>query len=222
MDPTEVQLLQEPPRWDKALAGHLPPGWTWEDPLGDCSLTIHQGLEIHAANGRDLWRINLSAPRALHSAFGDLVVQATCVPVSDDRPTVGGILLWQDKENYLHLARGVFGEQDVSLRGCLDNRDVIVGRGQLPAHERAGGRTDTPADRAKRVFLRLERIGERVQAFCSADGKRWLTVGHATFPDAGPVRVGVHAIGSIHRTIYHGAYPDGTAIRFESFWLQEM
>jgi hypothetical protein len=29
------------------------------------------------------------------------------------------------------------------------------------------------------------------------------------------------AIGNIDRTIYRGAYPDGTAIRFESFMLWE-
>jgi hypothetical protein len=29
----------------------------------------------------------------------------------------------------------------------------------------------------------------------------------------------MHAIGSIDRTIYRGAYPEGTAIRFESFRL---
>jgi hypothetical protein len=27
----------------------------------------------------------------------------------------------------------------------------------------------------------------------------------------------VHAIGSIDRTIYHGAFHEGTAIRFEAF-----
>jgi hypothetical protein len=27
----------------------------------------------------------------------------------------------------------------------------------------------------------------------------------------------VHAIGNIDRTIYPGAYPEGTAIRFEAF-----
>jgi hypothetical protein len=33
----------------------------------------------------------------------------------------------------------------------------------------------------------------------------------------------VHAIGWIDRTIYHGAYPEGTVIRFESFdlWTDE-
>jgi hypothetical protein len=48
---------------------------------------------------------------------------------------------------------------------------------------------------------------------------RWLTVGHVTFPVKDPLQVGVHAIGNIDRTVYRGAYPDGTAIRFESFRL---
>jgi hypothetical protein len=30
-------------------------------------------------------------------------------------------------------------------------------------------------------------------------------------------QVGWHAIGSINRTVYRGAYPYGTAISFESF-----
>jgi hypothetical protein len=47
----------------------------------------------------------------------------------------------------------------------------------------------------------------------------WLTVGPVEFPVEDPVQVGLHAIGNIDRTIYPGAYPDGTAIRFESFEL---
>jgi hypothetical protein len=37
-----------------------------------------------------------------------------------------------------------------------------------------------------------------------------------------PVQIGVYAIGDIDRTIYPGAYPDGTAIRFESFEIWQM
>jgi len=44
-------------------------------------------------------------------------------------------------------------------------------------------------------------------------------VGQIHFPTEGPLQVGLHAIGMIDRTIYPGAYPDGTAIRFESFQL---
>jgi hypothetical protein len=68
----------------------------------------------------------------------------------------------------------------------------------------------------------LERVGERVNAFCSADGDIWLTVGHVEFPVEDPVQVGMHAIGNIDRTVYRGTYPDGTAIRFEEFQWWEM
>ena len=72
---------------------------------------------------------------------------------------------------------------------------------------------------AERLFLRLERLGPQVRAFCSADGQNWFTVGHAEFPIDDPVEVGLHAIGNINRLIYPGAYPEGTAIRFERFEL---
>jgi regulation of enolase protein 1 (concanavalin A-like superfamily) len=70
------------------------------------------------------------------------------------------------------------------------------------------------------ITLRLERIGERVDAYCRADGERWFTVGHVTFPIKDPVQVGTHAIGNIDRTIYRGAYREGAAVRFESFQLR--
>jgi hypothetical protein len=45
-------------------------------------------------------------------------------------------------------------------------------------------------------------------------------VGQARFP-GGPAQVGLYAIGSIDRGLYPGAYPEGTAIRFERFALWE-
>ena len=115
---------------------------------------------------------------------------------------MGGLLLWKDKENFLRLDRGIRGKSQLSFMGYLGNKNVIIGRGRLPA---------------ERVFLRLERLGRQVRALCSADGKNWFTVGQVEFPIEDPVEVEVHAIGSIDRTVYHGAYPEGTAIRFESF-----
>ena len=61
-----------------------------------------------------------------------------------------------------------------------------------------------------------------MDALCSADGENWFTVGHAAFAVEDPIQVGLHAIGNIDRTIYRGAYPDGAAIRFESFQLWGM
>jgi hypothetical protein len=190
--------------------------WSWHDPFKDCTYKIQDGLEMRAANGRDLLRMNLSAPRLLRTVLGDWVVQTRCVPVSGQAlrlrsgqaPTIGGLVLWKDKENYLRLDRGAIGERDIYFGGCLDNRDLLIGRGRLP-----------PGGSSGRVFLRLERVGDRVSALCSVDGETWFTAGTVTFPAANPVQVGVHAIGQIDRTVYHGAYPDGTAVCHESFCL---
>jgi tetratricopeptide (TPR) repeat protein len=183
--------------------------WGWEDPFGDGSFRVENGLELHAANARDLWHVNLSAPRLLRPApqKGDWAIQTICGPAQDDRPAIGGLVLWKDKENYLRLDRGTRSTRGISFQGCLANQDVIVGRGRLEL------------DGSGRAFLRLERTDYRVRALCSADGEQWFSVGHVGFPIEGPLQVGLHAIGMIDRTIYHGAYPDGTAIRFESFAL---
>jgi predicted ATPase len=178
--------------------------WMWHDPFGDCAFTVRDGLEIRAANGRDLVHINLSAPRLLRPRSGTFAIQTICLPASGQKPTIGGLLLWRDKENYLRLDRGTRGKHEISFQGCLENKDMILGRGRLMA---------------ERVFLRLERLGSRVNALCSADGHAWFTLGHIEFACEDPVEVGVHAIGAIDRTIYPGAYPEGTAIRFESFAL---
>jgi tetratricopeptide (TPR) repeat protein len=177
--------------------------WVWQDPFGDSSFVLQNGLEVRAANGRDLRHLNLSAPRLLRAAAGDFAVQ-TILLAPPGRPAIGGILLWKDRENFLRLERGTRGTWEVSFQGCLDNRDVIIGRGRLPG---------------ERLFLRLERRGGHVRALCSSDDQAWFTVGQTEFPTENPLEVGLHAIGSIDRTIYPGAYPNGTAIGFQSFGL---
>ena len=135
----------------------------------------------------------------------DWAIQTVCSAPSADEPAIGGLLLWKDQENYLRLDWGTGGENEIVFQGCIGNQDLIIGRGRLNL------------DPSERIFLRLERIGERVNALCGADGKQWFTVGHVAFPVDDPLQIGLHAIGNIDRTIYHGAYPDGTAIRFEEF-----
>jgi tetratricopeptide (TPR) repeat protein len=207
LEPAAVGAFGQTPLTHDDFATDLSPEWVWHDPFDDCSFTVQQGLQIYTSSGRELWHINWSAPRILRLVSGDLAVQTICAPVTDARPALGGLLLWKDTENYLRLDRGTMGEHDVFFGGCLGNQDVVIGRGRLPLGA------------SRRVFLRLQRVGERVNALCSADGENWFTVGHVVFPVEDPVQVGLHAIGNIDRAVYHGAYPDGTAIRFESFWL---
>ncbi|MFQ5796529.1 MAG: AAA family ATPase, partial [Candidatus Bipolaricaulia bacterium] len=210
LEPTEaIDFPQPQNRVHDKFVDSLSSDWAWQDPFDDSSFTVNDGLEIHAANGRDLgsitkWHINLSAPRILRPVSGDFSIQTVCVPVSKEKPAIGGLVLWKDRENYLRLARGIRGEHEISLEGCLGNEDVIIGHGRLAGEH---------------VFLQLERLGDCVNALCSANGVDWFTVGHVTFPVDDPVEVGVYAIGTINRIIYPGAYPEGTAIRFESFQM---
>ncbi|MFZ1768033.1 MAG: hypothetical protein WAU00_02480, partial [Caldilinea sp.] len=67
---------------------------------------------------------------------------------------LSGLLLWQDKANYLRFTWGQHGPDQVTFAGALDNRNVIIGRGSLPN---------------ARPLLRLERAGDQVRALCGAD-----------------------------------------------------
>jgi hypothetical protein len=70
-------------------------------------------------------------PPLLRVASGDWVVQTVCIPIPEEKPAIGRLLLWKDKRNYLRLDRGVSGEHEISFVGCLENQDVIIGRGRL-------------------------------------------------------------------------------------------
>jgi hypothetical protein len=192
------------PAIQEAFVAPLCAPWVWHDPMGDCSYKVRDGLVLYAANGRDLWGPNETAPRLLRPVSGGFTVETICLPALAERPMIGGLLLWKDRENFLRLERGTHGPHDLWFLGCLGNKEQILGRGRLPSEQ---------------VVLRLERLGSRVNALCSADGHTWFTLGQVEFPREDPVEVGVHAIGDIDRLIYPGAYPEGTAIRFERFSL---
>jgi tetratricopeptide (TPR) repeat protein len=210
-----ASTLPQTPCLERATGGAVPgplhnqgalswaTAWTWHDPCGDCSHTVQEhGIVVRAANGRTLWHVNLSAPCLLQPApAGEWAVQAVCGPVSAEHPASGGLLLWQNERNYLVLERGHWGAGDIAFRGCLAGEDCYLGRGYLPG---------------ARVWLRLQRQGTQVRALCSADGEHWFSAGSVGFSRAEGEQVGLHAIGSIDRTIYHGAYPEGTAMHFTS------
>jgi hypothetical protein len=120
---------------------------------------------LRAVNGRDLWRVNLSAPRLLQPVpSGDFAVQTLCGLASEDQPAIGGLLVWQDQEHYLVLERGHWGAADIAFRGCLDNEDRYLGRGRLVSDQ---------------VWLRPERQGSRLRALCSADNQAVVHCGRS-------------------------------------------
>jgi predicted ATPase/regulation of enolase protein 1 (concanavalin A-like superfamily) len=188
--------------------GSLSSEWTWEDPFQDCAHEAGNGLVIRAGHGRHLSAVNHSAPRLTRRVSGDFAAEAVCAPASPEALTIGGLLLWKDRESFLILYYGLFGRGDVSFwivrKGSLA---FLVGRGLGPA---------------ERVHLRLERRGDQVTALCSEDGSRWHAVGSTPFPASAeaPVEISLFAAGlnTGLRAIHPGEHED-TAIRFESFTL---
>jgi class 3 adenylate cyclase/predicted ATPase len=175
--------------------------WAWVDALGECSIRVNGALSIQAVNGRGLWESNLSAPRVMRHVWGSCACQVICAQSAKGVPSIGGLVLWRDREDFLCLTWGFGGPGGVVLRGRIDGEDVIVGRGWLP-----GARDQ--------VHLRMERRGGSVRGLCSADGERWYQVGEIRWEVPEPVQAGMHAIGDIDRLIYPGRYAEGTAIEF--------
>jgi hypothetical protein len=187
-------------RAESFTAHDLLAAWQWCDPRDRGTVTSGADLEIHAAEGCDLWHLNFAAPRLLTTLDGDFAIQATCAPVTCGMP-MGGLCLWGDTGNFLRLDRGALGPGEVSLMGCIAGQDCMVGRGRLP------GST---------VTLRLERRGVHVRGLCSVDSQIWWLVGECEWPWQGCVAVGPFVVGLIDRTLYPAAPPHGGGLQFST------
>jgi len=93
----------------------------------------------------------------------------------------------------------------------------IAGRGLPPLSPPSTGGQSVVGGEA--VHLQLERTGEQFSAYCSVDGENWLTCGKLALPLVDRLQIGIHAIGMIDRTIYCGAFKEGTATLFRGFKL---
>ena len=92
--------------------------WQWIDPFGDCSYSIDAGLIVNAANERNFHHINRSAPRFVHSRAlnKNFILQTLCHPVTNEKPAIGGLLVWQNEKNWLCLEIGPLGEGEIIFR----------------------------------------------------------------------------------------------------------
>jgi regulation of enolase protein 1 (concanavalin A-like superfamily) len=102
-----------------------------------------------------------------------------------------GLIVWQDRSNYLRLERAV---------GLIKGRH----RPYINYEVREGGplavsRGVTIADRS--LFLKLRRQGVAFSAWYSHDGRRWVELGRVDATFAERVEVGVVAVNSSKRTL---------------------
>ncbi|MBM3213269.1 DUF1349 domain-containing protein, partial [Candidatus Poribacteria bacterium] len=185
--------------------GSLNSSWKWIDKFGDSNYKFNdqKGLKIYAANGRDFLYYNSNVPRLMQEFSGNFAVEVCVSPVSDQKPQMGGLLIWKDEGNFLHLETGVFGKNEIHFNACINWEGKSIGRGILPDNSGA--------------FLRIERTGDRFYAYCSIDRKNWMTCGSLDFHLEDPIQVGIHAMGMIDRTIYCDAFKEGTGTLFREF-----
>ena len=113
--------------------------------------------------------------------------------------------MWKDTDTFLRFGTSSISGHEFSLHGWLNMIWQISGRGYLEETQDGS------------VYLRLERSGDQISAYCSGDGKNWFTCGNLEFPSGDPIQVGIYAIGAIDRTVYCGSYKDGTATLFRNF-----
>ena len=210
LEPTQINLHRKPcchEIFDETIAAD----WNWVNPKSDCYFHLDNGLKMFAANGRDLWYINQSAPRLLQVISPKLreigAAETVCVPIDANKPAIGGLVLWKDQKNYLLFDRGYCGGHEVNFRGHLGGQDFFIGRGSLSVKD------------SGRVYLRLEWKRGVVRALCSVDGEIWFKTGNENFPIDAKTQIGLYANGNIERSVYKGEFPDGAGIKFEEFQL---
>jgi regulation of enolase protein 1 (concanavalin A-like superfamily) len=159
--------------------------------------TANGWLEMRSASGRNLHGGNLNAPRLMLEISGDFAIE-TKMMVSDDMPSVGGLLVWKDERNFIRFEKGLHGEHEIGFSSNIDGDWHYYGRGLLVSLV---------------TYLRLERSGDTFRSYCSSDGASWLTCGEMSFPTEDPIQVGIHAIGNVGIRGGHNA----TATRFDYF-----
>jgi len=152
----------------------------------------------------------VSAPRLVREITGDFAIEVCISPASDQKPQIGGLLIWKDDKNYVCFERGKSNPYGLRFFGYINKEQRMVGRGFLP-------------EESEVTHIRLERMGDEFSAYCSTDGENWLTCGKLKTQIDDPLQVGIYANGMIDRTIYCGEYKEGTATLFRGFrlWRRE-
>ena len=178
------------------------------DPSRDCKvvpdkdrerLTIYVPGTPHVLSA-EVPSLPMNAPRVLRDVQGDFEVRVRVAgryqpghhATTHYAPFHGaGLLLWQDRENYVRLERAV---------------GVIKGKVTAYANfeYRAGGRLASSVGISMvnaPAYLRLRREGHEVGAAFSTDGVRWTTIAPVTTKLTDRVKVGVDAVNSAKRLL---------------------
>ncbi len=197
------------------------------DPDGDCQCVVRKGAaEISVPGtmhdlGVELGRMN--APRALCEVEGDFSVRVKtdCQlsprtrAIPDRKPYQGAaLILMKDDANYVRLDRAaVFpGTQDTVARYAnFELRSNFDLDGHTPTEPSA--LNGFAIGEARMRYLRLDRAGDKVAAYVSDDGVKWLYLGRKIAKFPAKVKVGVAVVNSAKEPVTVRFSEFGTAAR---------
>ncbi len=186
------------------------------DPDHDCKIADKgKSLDISIPNTHhDLNADNnkLNAPRVVREVTGDFTITARVSgafkpSAKSTNPKAvpyigGGIVIWQDSDNYIFLGRAAinrggkvsefaaFEEREWGTRGALNNRGIDPGG----------------------VYLRVERRNNRIMGYTSKDGKSWAKLEPMEPGYPSTLKVGLYAINGCS---------EPTDVRFDNFSFTE-
>lgn len=165
---------------DEFTAASLQSFWTFTNPAGtgSYSLTAHSGyLRITAPINARLSTTNTNAPRVMQSITGDFVA-TTYVTGSFTDELRGGLLVWQDSNNFMRIEK--YGTDKVLMYG------IIGGAQQSPT-------TVTLSSGSNNLYLKYQRVGSTLTGYYSTDGSTWTAyTGSYTF--SGAIQIGLFVI----------------------------
>ncbi|HEY7310382.1 MAG TPA: protein kinase [Gemmataceae bacterium] len=200
------------PRPDLPIPGDRPPpnarsrDWGRRfDPDGDCTFNIQGGaLTVNVPpmpHDLSIERGQNNAPRVLREVDGDFRLQVKVC--GDIQPKAagsvpgrlscqaGGILLWSDERNYVRFERAALNRNGkITTYAAFESR--ANGRPSA-AYQLGIPDQDT--------HLRLERHGNQLRAFVSADGELWRSLQNIGIDLPPKVQVGVAAVNAAQQPL---------------------
>jgi regulation of enolase protein 1 (concanavalin A-like superfamily) len=128
-------------------------------------------------SGHDLF-LNTNAPRMMQPLTGDFTIRTKIAITADFDYQGGGLLVWQDSDNYIRLELGG-SPRAITMPYRLQG---------YYTHPHSGAYGYTSA------YLKITREGEVFQSYYSLDGLVWRAAGTLIYPASETVMVGTHLI----------------------------
>ena len=165
--------------------GSLPPGWTSQTlgaPAIDGAAFLTDDGAFRVRGSGDLWGLDDAAHLVTRELTGDGVITARVASVTGGEADGGA-------------KAGVILRTDLDPQGPYAMMYLSPGQGAWAQWRPAAGQetqaTGEQPESTASLWVRLERRGERVRSFQSADGQTWLLVAETVLPLAETVLVGL-------------------------------